>query len=295
MLAEGVGLAQGIGGDGVVIADLVHLRHQGDDGGFHSLVHQEGDALQDGLPEVFRKRGLAVGQVGEQGQARHGALVILGAVPPGAVPVLLLLEPLEGFDHGFLALGSAPVFRDALHAVVQVAALGDDAGNAASVPVARAGPEAVADVDAHGKLFRGDVHFNVRIDHRDVRRGYGGNHFHLRGSGRTAGALGGLGDFRGVDIRIVAFLGGVGHHGGIFRNGDDDMHQIKEKAHEGDAEEGDGNGGGQRLDALFLQFRKGVFGTFNVQAHAVREVPENNITFFPVGASAKMLIFLWSA
>ena len=30
--------------------------------------------------------------------------------------------------------------------------------------VARAGPEAVADVDAHGKLFRGDVHFNVRID-----------------------------------------------------------------------------------------------------------------------------------
>ena len=49
---------------------------------------------------------------------------------------LLLLEPLEGFDHGFLELRGASVFRDALHAVVQVAALGKNAGNAASVPVA---------------------------------------------------------------------------------------------------------------------------------------------------------------
>ena len=38
------------------------LRHQGDDGGFHSLVHQEGDALQDSIAEVLGKRCFAVDQ-----------------------------------------------------------------------------------------------------------------------------------------------------------------------------------------------------------------------------------------
>ena len=82
------------------------------------------------------------------------------------------------------------------------------------VSVARAGAEAVADVDAHGKLFRGDVHLNIRIDYRDVRRGDGGDDLHLSGGGGTAGALGGLGDFRRVNVRVISFLGGVGDHGG---------------------------------------------------------------------------------
>ena len=141
---------------------------------------------------------------------------------PGTVFILLFFQPAEGFDYSFLTLRSAPVFRDALHAVVQIAALGDDAGNASPVSVARAGAEAVADVNAHGEFFRGDVHLNIRVDHRDVRRGDGGDDLHLRGGGGTAGALGGLGDFRCVDVRVVAFLGGVGDHGGIFRNGHDD-------------------------------------------------------------------------
>ena len=37
LLAEGVGLAQGVGGYGVVIADLVSLGHQGNDGILHAL------------------------------------------------------------------------------------------------------------------------------------------------------------------------------------------------------------------------------------------------------------------
>ena len=185
--------------------------------------------------------------------------------------ILLFFQPAEGFDYGFLALRSAPVFRDALHAVVQIAALGDDAGNASPVSVARAGAEAVADVDAHGEFFRGDVHLNIRVDHRDVRRGDSGDDLHLRGGGGTAGALGGLGNFRRVDVWVVAFLGGIGDHGGIFRNGHDDVHQVEEEAHEGDAEEGDGNGGGQCLGPLLLQFRKGIFSTFNMQAHTVCE------------------------
>ena len=181
MLAEGVGLAQGIGGDGVVIADLVHLRHQGDDGGFHSLVHQEGDTLQDSIAEVLGKRCFAVGQIGEQGEPGHGALVILGAVPPGAVPVLLLLEPLEGFDHGFLALRGASVFRDALHAVVQVAALGKDVcirfvpSRAFSV-VER---DSVSDFNTREKLFRGSILFQIRNGHGNMQGGVGGNDFHL--------------------------------------------------------------------------------------------------------------------
>ena len=39
--------------------------------------------------------------------------------------ILLFFQPAEGFDYSFLTLRSAPVFRDALHAVVQIAALGD--------------------------------------------------------------------------------------------------------------------------------------------------------------------------
>ena len=255
----------------MVIADFVPLGNQGENGIFHALIHQERDALQDSFPEFFGKRRFAVGKVGEESHARHGAFVIMRSPAPGTVFILLFFQPAEGFDYSFLTLRSAPVFRDALHAVVQIAALGDDAGNASPVSVARAGAEAVADVDAHGKLFRGDVHLNIRIDYRDVRRGDGGDDLHLRGGGGTAGALGGLGDFRCVDVRVVAFLGGVGDHGGIFRNGHDDMYQVEEEAHEGDAKERDGNGGGQCLGPLLLQFRKGIFSTFNMQAHTVCE------------------------
>ena len=49
------------------------------------------------------------------------------------------------------------------------------------------------------------------------------------------------------------------------------LHQVEEEAHEGDAKEGDGNGGGHCLGPLLLQFRKGIFSTFNMQAHTVCE------------------------
>jgi hypothetical protein len=47
------------------------------------------------------------------------------------------------------------------------------------------------------------------------------------------------------------------------------VHQVEQKAHQGDAEEGNGNGGGQGLGALLFQFLKGFVGTFNVEAHSV--------------------------
>ena len=193
----------------------------------------------------------------------------MGSAAPGTVLVLLLLEPAEGFDDGFLALRGAPVLRDALHAVVQVAALGHDAGNASAVPVSGPDAETVADVDARGKFLGGDFYVNVRIHHGYICGSHGGNNLHLGRGGGTAGPLGGLGNLRSVDVRIVAFLGGVGDHGRIFRNGGDDVHQVEQKAHQGDAEEGNGNSGGQGFGALLFQFLKGFVGTFNVEAHSV--------------------------
>ena len=67
-----------------------------------------------------------LGQVGQQGDAGHGGAEL--AFTPGAVAVLLFFKPAEGLDHGVLALRGAAVFRDARHAVVQVAALGKNAG-----------------------------------------------------------------------------------------------------------------------------------------------------------------------
>ena len=88
LLAERVRFAEGVGGYGVVVADLVSLRNEGKNGSLHALVNEEGNSLEHILSELFGKRGFTVGQVGQQGEPRHGTFVIMGSAAPGAVLVL---------------------------------------------------------------------------------------------------------------------------------------------------------------------------------------------------------------
>ena len=235
----------------MVVADLVHLGNQGKDGSLHALVHEEGNALEHAVSKLFGKRGFTVGQVGQQGEPRHGTLVILSSSAPGTVLVLLLLEPAEGLDDGFLALRGASVLRDALHAVVQIAAFGKSnvvrLVSAGALSVVKA--DIVPEFQAFGKGIGGNFHVNFRIVDRDVRSGGGDDDSYFRFLVGAAGTLW-PGYFRFDGVLASSFLHRVHGDGRFFRNGGDDIHQIEQEPHQGNAEKGDGDGGSQGFGAL---------------------------------------------
>ena len=88
-LGHAIGFAQGVGTDRLRVVMAVAALEMS--AGLLS-VDQVVQCLFDGIAEFFGGGGVPVGHVGENRQRSHGGL---GALP-GAVCVLILLEPAQG-------------------------------------------------------------------------------------------------------------------------------------------------------------------------------------------------------
>ena len=265
--AEGVGLGEGISGDGVFVAPVVVFEVGGELAlVFEADIDEVGDGGEDRFSEFLRSGGFAVSEIGEKGEAGHGHRFVGG---PGSVLVLSFVEPPEGLDHGVFAFLAAAIAKEALHAVLVAAAFFEnarDARDTASRTIA--GVEATA-ADSG---IEANPDFATRLVDRRKGHGVGGH-----GADGRAGHVAGWGGFAGhrdrgsFDRRFL--VGGV-DGATVFRErkavgagGEGNDHEDHpDEGHHEEGHDDAGEGGGATLGSEALA---GFRGDLGVEAHGV--------------------------
>ena len=139
-LAEGVGFAKGIGGNGVLVTPAI-IQVGGEFAFFlHAKIDEKSGGGKDSVAEFDGLGSFAMAKKGEEGQSGDGRRVFL---IPRAVFVLRFLEPTQGFHGGFLALGSSSGGHQARRAIAGIATFAHGASGKATS--ACSGSEAITE------------------------------------------------------------------------------------------------------------------------------------------------------
>jgi hypothetical protein len=139
-LAEGVGFAKGIGGNGVLVTPAI-IQVGGEFAFFlHAKIDEKSGGGKDSVAEFDGLGSFAMTKKSEEGEAGDGRRIFL---IPRAVFVLRFLEPTQGLHGGFLALRGPSGGHQARRAIAGIATFAHNASGKATPTSACSCSEAI--------------------------------------------------------------------------------------------------------------------------------------------------------